>query len=86
MKVVKVWGDKYDYDNYDSFVCVANSEDEIRKCISIDRQKRRIIHMDGNEAYENYITFDDFQGEIHIEEVNLNVDKPYIVCSSYNAG
>ena len=42
--------------------------------------------MDGDEAYENYVTFEDFQGEIHIEEVNLNVDKPYIVCSSYNAG
>ena len=86
MKVFKVWVDKWDYDDYDSFVCVANSEDEIRNCISIGKQKRRIIHMDGNEAYENYIAFDDFQGEIHIEEVNLNVDKPYIVCSSYNAG
>ena len=86
MKVFKVWVDKWDYDNYDAFVCVANSEEEIRNHISIDRQKRRIIHMDGNEAYENYITFYDFQGKIHIEEVNLNVDKPYIVCSSYNAG
>lgn len=86
MKVFKVWVDKCDYDTYDSFVCVANSEDEIRKCISIDRQKRRVVDMSGNEAYENYITFDDFQGEIHIEEVNLDVDKPYIVCSSYNAG
>ena len=86
MKVFKVWVDEWDYDTYDSFVCVANSEDEIRNCISIDRQKRRVVDMSGNEAYENYITFDDFQGEIHIKEVNLNVDKPYIVCSSYNAG
>ena len=86
MKVFKVWVDEWFYDTYDSFVCVANSEDEIRNHISIDRQKRRIIHMDGNEAYENYVAFEEFQGEIHIEEVNLNVDKPYIVCSSYNAG
>ena len=86
MKVFKVWVDKYDYDNYDSFVCVANSEEEIRSCISVNQYRGRVIAMDGNEAYENYITFDDFQGEIHIEEVNLNVDKPYIVCSSYNAG
>ena len=86
MKVFKVWVDKYDYDTYDSFVCVANSEDEIRKCISLNQYGGRVITMDGNEAYENYITFYDFQGEIHIEEVNLNVDKPYIVCSSYNAG
>ena len=86
MKVFKVWVDKCDYDTYDSFVCVANSEEEIRKCISIDRQKRRVVDMSGNEAYEDSVWFDDFQGEIHIEEVNLNVDKPYIVCSSYNAG
>ena len=86
MKVFKVWVDEWDYDTYDSFVCVANSEDEIRSHISIDKQKRRIIHMDGNEAYEDSVWSDDFQGEIHIEEVNLNVDKPYIVCSSYNAG
>ena len=86
MKVFKVWVDKYDYDTYDSFVCVANSEDEIRKCISINKYGGRVIVMRGNENYENYVTFEDFQGEIHIEEVNLNVDKPYIVCSSYNAG
>ena len=86
MKVFKVWVDKYDYDEYDSFVCVANSEDEIRNHISIDRYNRRVVDMSGNEAYEDSVWFDDFQGEIHIEEVNLNVDKPYIVCSSYNAG
>ena len=86
MKVFKVWVDEWFYDDYDSFVCVANSEDEIRNCISLNQYGGRVITMDGNEAYENYITFYDFQGEIHIEEVNLNVDKPYIVCSSYNAG
>ena len=86
MKVFKVWVDKYDYDTYDSFVCVANSEDEIRNHIRVDRYNRRVIDMSGNDDYEDCIWFDDFQGEIHIEEVNLNVDKPYIVCSSYNAG
>ena len=86
MKVFKVWVDKCNYDNYDAFVCVANSEEEIRKCISVDRYNRRVIDMSGNDDYEDCIWFDDFQGEIHIEEVNLNVDKPYIVCSSYNAG
>ncbi len=86
MKVFKVWVDKRDYDTYDSFVCVANSEDEIRNHISIDRCNRRVVDMSCNEAYEDSVKFEDFQGEIHIEEVNLNVDKPYIVCSSYNAG
>ena len=86
MKVFKVWVDKCDYYTYDSFVCVANSEDEIRNHISVDRYNRRVIDMSGNEAYEDSVKFEEFQGEIHIEEVNLNVDKPYIVCSSYNAG
>ena len=86
MKVFKVWVDKYDYDTYDSFVCVANSEDEIRNCISIDEYNERVVDMSGNDDYEDSVWFQDFQGEIHIEEVNLNVDKPYIVCSSYNAG
>ena len=86
MKVFKVWVDKYDYDTYDAFVCVANSEDEIRNHIRVDRYNRRVIDMSGNDDYEDCIWFDEFQGEIHIEEVNLNVDKPYIVCSSYNAG
>ena len=86
MKVFKVWVDKCDYDTYDSFVCVANSEDEIRNHIIVDRYNRRVVDMSGNEAYEDSVKFEDFQGEIHIEEVNLNKDKPYIVCSSYIAG
>ena len=86
MKVFKVWVDKWDYDTYDSFVCVANSEDEIRNHISVDRYNRRVIDMGGNDNYEAIVKFEDFQGEIHIEEVNLNVDKPYIVCTSYSAG
>ena len=86
MKVFKVWVDKCDYETYDSFVCVANSEDEIRNHISVDRYNRRIIDMSGNDNHEDSVKFEEFQGEIHIEEVNLNVDKPYIVCSSYNAG
>ena len=86
MKVFKVWVDKYDYDDYDSFVCVANSEDEIRSHINLNQYGGGVITMDINEDYENHSTCYDFQGEIHIEEVNLNCDKPYIVCSSYNAG
>ena len=86
MKVFKVWVDKCDYDTYDSFVCVANSEDEIKKCISIDEYNERVIDMSGNDDYEDSVWFHDFQGEIHIEVVNLDVTEPYIVCSSYNAG
>lgn len=86
MKVFKVWVDKCDYDTYDSFVCVANSEDEIKNCISINKYNQRVVDMSNNADYEDSVEFEDFQGEIHIEEVNLDADKPYIVCSSYNAG
>ena len=86
MKVFKVWVDKYGYDTYDAFVCVAKSEDEVRNHISINKYNQRVVHMNGNEKYENYVIFDDFQGEIHIKEVNLDTEEPYIVCSSYNAG
>lgn len=86
MKVFKVWVDKCDYGTYDSFVCVANSEDEIRNRISIDEYNCRVIDMSDNDDYADSVEFEDFQGEIHIEEVNLDVDKSYIVCSSYNAG
>lgn len=86
MKVFEVWVDKCDYDTYAKFVCVANSEDEIRNHISIDKYNRRVVHMSNSEDYENYVAFDDFQGEIHIQEVNLDTEEPYIVCSSYIAG
>ena len=86
MKVFKVWVDKCDYDTYDSFVCVANSEEEIRNHISINEYNRRIITMNDDEEYEDSVDFEDFQGEIHIKEVNLDVTEPYIVCSSFNAG
>ena len=29
MKLFKVWVDNVEYDEYDSFVCIARSEDEI---------------------------------------------------------
>ena len=36
MKVFKVWAKLVDYEEYDSFVCVANSEEEIRSRIIDD--------------------------------------------------
>ena len=44
MKVFKVWVDEWDYDTYDSFVCVANSEDEIRSHISLNQYVRLVIY------------------------------------------
>lgn len=86
MKLFKVWVDKVDYETYDSFVCVANSEEEIRSRIIDNCHGDNVVHMEVDDDYENSVRFEIKQGEIHIKEVNLDVDEPYVVCSSYNAG
>lgn len=87
MKVFRVWVDDYDYDEYDSFVVVAESEEEIRKRFKYDENAgywRRYEYSIG----EKRIRFAESQVEtladIHIEEVDLT--KESIVCASYNAG
>ena len=86
MKVFKVWAKLVDYEEYDSFVCVANSEEEIRSRIIDNGYREYVVNMKADNDYESCVRFDKIQGEIHIEEVNLDVSEPYIVCSSYNAG
>ena len=86
MKVFKVWAKLVDYEEYDSFVCVANSEEEIRSRIIDNGYRKYVVNMKADNDYESCVRFDKIQGEIHIEEVNLDVSEPYIVCSSYNAG
>ena len=86
MKVFKVWAKLVDYEEYDSFVCIANSEEEIRNRIIDNGHREYVVNMKVDDDYENCVRFDKIQGEIHIKEVNLDVTEPYIVCSSYNAG
>ena len=86
MKVFKVWAKLVDYVEYDSFVCVANSEEEIRSRIIDNGYREYVVNMKADNYYESCVRFDKIQGEIHIKEVNLDVSEPYIVCSSYNAG
>ena len=86
MKVFKVWAKLVDYEEYDSFVCVANNEEEIRSRIRDNGYREYVVNMKADNDYESCVRFDKIQGEIHIEEVNLDVSEPYIVCSSYNAG
>lgn len=85
MKVFRVWVDNCDYNEYDSFVVVAESEEEIRKKFKYeDRYWWRYEYRLG----EDLITFTATQvktlDDIHIEEVDLT--KESIVCSSFNAG
>lgn len=70
MKTYLVWVEKYDYDEYNSVVVVAESKD-------------RALEMIKNKCYGGGY-FTERQGEIYIKEVNLNTE--HIVLASYNAG
>lgn len=76
MKCYMVYVDRYDYDEYDACIVLADSEEEVRSMFK--REK----------TYDGYITkmkgvyFDDHQGEIHIKEVT----KKGLVLASFNAG
>lgn len=79
MKVFKVWTDNYDYDEYDSCIVVAESIEEIKQSITY-YNSYCIIY----EHTPNSIFFKNYQGEIHIKEVDLT--KKGIICASFNAG
>ena len=81
MKVFKVYVDKWDYDCYESFVVVAESEEEVKNMLVHNGDETDIIDKDLGDTG---IWFDDFLGDIHIEEVNLNEKK--IIEKSFNAG
>lgn len=79
MKVFKVYPDRYSWDEYKSFICLAKSKEEILTRMEIDEYGTRYFCGLGSN-----VSFDQDQGEIHIEEVNLNVDMPCIICRDYN--
>ena len=70
MKVYHVWTDRYDYDGYDAVVIVAENE---------DRALEIVDHGNYGRGY-----FREWQGKIHIEEVDLT--KEHVVIESFNAG
>lgn len=70
MKVYIAYVNKYDYDDYDGIVIVAENEN-------------RALEMVNNGHYGRCY-FKERQGKIHIKEVDLT--KEYIVLESFNAG
>lgn len=81
MKVFKVYVDKWDYDCYESFVVVAESKEDVKNMLVHNGDETQVIDKDLGDTG---IWFDDFLGDIHIEEVNLNEKK--IIEKSFNAG
>ncbi len=81
MKVFKVWVDSCGYDEYDGAVVVAESKEEVRSHLIHDDIFQRTRFVAKNcECF----SFEDYQGEIHIEEVPT--DKVAVILTSYNAG
>ena len=70
MKVYCVYVNNYDYDDFDAIVVVAENED---RALAI-----------ANSGYCGNCYFKEYQGEIHIKEVDLT--KEYVVLASFNAG
>ena len=70
MKVYYVYADRYDYDDFDGLVVVAEDKDRVLEMVKV--------------GYFGKCYFNEWQGEIHIEEVDLT--KEHIVLESFNAG
>lgn len=70
MKIYHVWVDRYDYDDYDAIVVVAENEDD---ALFIAK------NWNCGKSY-----FRKWQGEIHVEEVALTAR--CVVLESFNAG
>jgi DNA-dependent RNA polymerase auxiliary subunit epsilon len=77
MKCFLVYVDNYDYDEYDSCVILADSEEEVRSMFKRERLFNEYITTIGEDFY-----FYDHQGEIHIKEVT----EKGLVIASFNAG
>lgn len=76
MKCFLVYVKKWSYDEYDSVVVAADSEEEVRSMFKREKDFR------GEGTSIGSIFFDDYQGEIFIKEVK----EKGVVLASFNAG
>lgn len=79
MKVFRVYVEDCGWDEYDSAVIVAESEESVRNSFVINKYGERDCILDGCDLW-----FNESQGEIHIEEIDMT--KPAVICASFNAG
>jgi hypothetical protein len=70
MKVYRVYVDDWDYDEFDAVVVVAENEDKALAMVE--------------NGYYDRCYFEKWQGEIHVEEVDLTYE--HVVLESFNAG
>lgn len=83
MKVFRITSTSVGYDEFDSCVVVAESEEAVRKMISVDTDGWRNVDC-STSSYCDDVWFSKYQGDLKISEIDLN--KPQVICASYNAG
>ena len=82
MKVFKVSAESFGYDEYDSCIVVAESEDAVRKMIKEEVRLGSVSRLLIGDSV--VCRFESDQGKIVIEEVDLT--KQDVILASYNAG
>lgn len=84
--------DKWSYDDYDSFVCVAENEEQARWMMPDEYYIRKedglyFQYADGTERKENEHNWSSWATNLSdIKVTEIIPDEPRIVLSSFNAG
>lgn len=87
LKVFRVWADRYDYDQYDSFIIVGKDKESVLKQFETDKCGHLYRGPVNNPIFgrsEFCYFFEPNQGELHIEEIDITT--PALILGSYNAG
>lgn len=90
LKVFRVWADRYDYDQFDSFIIIGKDKESVLKQFETDTKGIRTYKGPVNDSptskwpqFDRYL-FEQDQGEIHIEEIDITT--PALILGSFNAG
>lgn len=87
LKVFRVWPDRYDYDQYDSFIIIGEDKESVLKQFETDKCGHLYRGPVNNPIFgrsEFCYFFEPNQGELHIEEIDLTA--PALILGSFNAG
>lgn len=88
MKLFLVSASNVGYDEYDSFVIIAESKEQVQEILNKDlrwyERNDVDIYKVGNECMP---CFNAEQAPITVEEIKIeDLKKPTVICASYNAG
>lgn len=88
LKVFRVWADRHDHDQYDSFIIVGKDEESVLKQFETDKHGHLYKGPVNDSPFSKWSDYKYFfepdQGELHIEEIDITT--PALILGSYNAG